>query len=96
MYNAIDPDEHGGDELDKPCFIVGSVSISGIDWFWETMWGRLCLLTKPWLMQFILALQSTDARVVMSFPWVFFKMVTVMLKHNDFLLATITHFTHLV
>ena len=52
-------------------------------------------MTKPQLMQFIPAPQSTDALVVMSFPWVFFKMVTVMLKHVDFLSATITHFTQL-
>ena len=30
MYNAIDPDEDGGDELDRPSFIVECIDISGI------------------------------------------------------------------
>ena len=46
VYNAIDPDEDGSDELDKSSFIVGSIDISGIDGFWEVMLGEVMSFDK--------------------------------------------------
>ena len=46
MYGAVDPDEHGGDELDKSCFIIGSINISGIDVFQVAMLGKVMSFDK--------------------------------------------------
>ena len=46
MYNAVDSDEHGGNEFDKSSLVVGSIDISGIDWFWEVMLGKVMSLDK--------------------------------------------------
>ena len=37
MDDSFDPDEHGGDEFDNPCFIVRAIHIFGSNWYREMM-----------------------------------------------------------
>ena len=46
MYDAFDPNKDGGNELDESSFVMGSIDISGEDWFWEAVLGKVMSLDK--------------------------------------------------
>ena len=37
MDDPLDSDEHGSNEFDDSCLIVGTINILGTDWFRKTM-----------------------------------------------------------